>query len=166
MHVDLFSTGLLHILLLIIVANGTPILLRDIMHSRMNTPLDFGMRFVDGRRLLGDSKTWRGVLAAIMVTALLAAWLDYPAQTGAMVAALAMLGDCTASFIKRRLSLPPSSMAPLLDQVPESLLPAWVLMETFGLDTLSVFVVSGLFIVFELSASVVLYRLGIRKRPY
>ena len=60
----------------------------------------------------------------------------------------------------------PHSMAPLLDQVPESLLPALMLMHAFGLDLESITILVSAFIVAELVLSLVLYRLGIRNRPY
>jgi len=154
------------LLLLIVVANGTPIILRDLLQQRLDTPVDFGRCFVDGYRWLGDSKTWRGIIGAPAVTAV-AAWLmDLSLEAGIQVGLLAMLGDLIASFIKRRLRLPPSSMAPLLDQIPEALLPAIFLTDQFGLDAVSIVILLGLFIVFELSISRVLYMLGIRKRPY
>ncbi len=166
MHPEFLSTGLLQLLLLIIVANGAPIILRDLLHARFDRPLDGGALFIDGQRWLGDSKTWRGVIGSIMVTATVALLMGLPAVTGAIIGALAMSGDILASFTKRRLRLAPSSMAPLLDQVPESIFPALVVRQTFSLDVVSVLVLVGVFIVFELSVSVVLYRLGIRKRPY
>ena len=166
MHPEFLSSGLLQLLLLVIVANGAPIILRDVLHERFHTPLDGGKLFIDGQRWLGDSKTWRGVIGSVVVTAV-AAWLmGLPAATGASVGALAMSGDILASFTKRRLRLAPSSMAPLLDQIPESLLPALAFRRTFNLDIISVLALVGLFIVFELSVSVILYRMGIRKRPY
>ena len=166
MHPEFLSAGLLQLLLLIIVANGAPIILRDLMHERFDAPLDGGKLFIDGQRLLGDSKTWRGVIGSILVTATVASLMGLPAVAGASIGALAMGGDILASFAKRRLRLASSSMAPVLDQVPESLLPALVLRRTFGLDIISVLVLVGVFIVFELGVSVVLYRLGVRKRPY
>ncbi len=166
MHPEFLSSGLLQLFLLIIVANGAPIILRDVLHARFDAPLDGGKLFIDGQRLLGDSKTWRGVIGSVVTTAVTAWLMGLPAATGAAVGALAMSGDILASFSKRRLRLAPSSMAPLLDQIPESLLPALVLRRTFNLDIISVLALVGVFIVFELSVSVVLYRLGIRKRPY
>ncbi len=166
MHPEFLSTGLLQLLLLIIVANGAPIILRDLLHARFDRPLDSGALFIDGQRWLGDSKTWRGVIGSILATTVVAWLLDLPAATGAAVGVLSMGGDILASFTKRRLRLAPSSMAPLLDQIPESLLPALALRRTFNLDIISVLALVGLFIVFELSVSVILYRMGIRKRPY
>ena len=83
-----------------------------------------------------------------------------------MVAIYAILGDLFSSFIKRRLSMEPSSMAPLLDQIPESLFPAAMMMKTFDLDFSSVIQLVLTFIIVELALSHILYRWGLRKRPY
>ena len=78
----------------------------------------------DGHQLLGRSKTWREVAAAIVLAACAAVLIGLPWQAGALIGASAMAGDCLSSFVKRRLALEPSSMALGLDQVPKSLLPA------------------------------------------
>jgi CDP-2,3-bis-(O-geranylgeranyl)-sn-glycerol synthase len=156
----------LQLLTLIIIANGSPILIRLLLNDSFDLAVDFGQKLPDNRRVFGDSKTWRGIIAALVSTAI-AAWLfGYLVTTGLLVAAYAVLGDLIASFIKRRLSMPPSSMAPLLDQVPESLLPAWMLMHVFKLDMMSVILLVLTFIIVELSLSHILYRWGVRKRPY
>ena len=134
--------------------------------QRFNTPIDAGRLFFDNKRILGDSKTWRGIVAAVVLTEIAAAMLGYGFETGAEVAIYAMCGDLFASFIKRRLGLASSDMALLLDQVPESLLPAYFLMTKFGLDPWSLLFIVISFIVLELLFSIILYRLGVRKRPY
>ena len=60
----------------------------------------------------------------------------------------------------------PSSMAPLLDQVPESLFPAFMLKEVFNLDISAVILLVLIFIITELVLSHILYRYGLRKEPY
>jgi len=50
------------LIVLMTIANGTPILLARLMGNRLSQPIDGGVRFVDGRRLLGPSKTIRGLL--------------------------------------------------------------------------------------------------------
>jgi CDP-2,3-bis-(O-geranylgeranyl)-sn-glycerol synthase len=57
-------------------------------------------------------------------------------------------------------------MAPFLDQVPESLFPALMLMEVFSLDTIAVMLLVLTFVISELALSHILYRWGIRKKPY
>jgi CDP-2,3-bis-(O-geranylgeranyl)-sn-glycerol synthase len=154
-----------NLLLLVLIANGAPVLAHTVLGSHFAVPLDMGLMF-RGQPLLGHSKTWRGVIISILATALVAKLLGYSMQVGAVIACLAMSGDVLSSFIKRRLNRPASSMAPFLDQVPESLLPVWVMRHTFSLDGLSVIMLVCLFIILELVLSKILYYLGIRKTPY
>lgn len=160
------SVELIHLLLLIIVANGAPIILRVLLENRLATPVDFGCILADKKPLFGKSKTWRGVAGGIAFTAIAAVLLGYSPVTGAQVAIYAILGDIFSSFVKRRLGLAPSSMAPLLDQVPEALFPAVMLMHTFSLDAKGIMILISTFVVVELILSYVLYKLGIRRRPY
>jgi hypothetical protein len=160
------SSGFVHLLSLIIVANGTPVLLRFFLRTRLDAPVDFGAMLPDGRRLFGDSKTWRGVVGAILSTAVFAALMGYSARIGMQVAIFAILGDLISSFIKRRLGMRQSCMAPLLDQIPESYLPALVLMNEFELDDMQLIALVAVFVIVELLLSLALYRLGVRNRPY
>jgi CDP-2,3-bis-(O-geranylgeranyl)-sn-glycerol synthase len=160
------NIGFFHLLLLIIIANGAPIVIRQLLNDGFDLAVDFGQKLPDNRRIFGPSKTWRGIFAALVATTV-AAWLfGYQPETGMLVAIYAVLGDLTSSFIKRRLSMQPSSMALLLDQVPESLFPALMLMEVFSLDFYAVILLILTFVILELALSHILYRWGIRKRPY
>lgn len=136
------------------------------MGKRLDFAIDFGRRMPDNNPILGSSKTWRGVIGAIIFTSISAVLLGYSAPTGAQIAIYAVLGDVLSSFIKRRLGMAPSSMAPLLDQVPESFLPAFMLMDTFEVDFQSIIILVCLFFLMELLLSFILFKLGIRKRPY
>lgn len=153
-------------LLLLLGANGAPILAARLFAQRWNAPLDGGLRFVDGRALLGSAKTVRGVLAAIAVCPLIAWLAGLPAMVGVAFALYAMLGDVFSSFIKRRLGIPPSGQALGLDQIPEALIPLWFLREPIGLETGEVAGLTLSFIVVELMLSRLLYRWHIRRRPY
>lgn len=159
------SVSLIHLLLFILTANGAPIIARNLLQSRYDYPLDFTIK-LGNQDLFGPSKTWRGLIAAIVFTALVAFVLGYTLVLGAVIAVAAMTGDVLSSFIKRRLQLKPSSMAPFLDQIPEVLLPALVVREQFGLDASSVMLVVCGFVLLELVLSQILYRFGIRKTPY
>lgn len=154
------------LLLLIIVANGAPIISRELLGSLMSQPVDFGYRLPDNNPLFGKSKTWRGLVAGVLATSLVALVFGYPALTGALVAVYALLGDLLSSFVKRRLGMAPHSMALFLDQVPESLLPAVMMLEEFDLDTQAIIILVCAFIVAELVLSGIFYRLGVRKKPY
>ena len=100
------------LMLLLLAANGSPILARNLLEERWGTPLDLGKTLPDGNRLLGDAKTWRGLVAAVLASTLLAIAVGWPWQIGALIGLFAMLGDALSSFIKRRLGKPSSSMAP------------------------------------------------------
>jgi len=56
------------ILSLLVVANGAPIIARELLGERGDWPLVFGWLFCDGRPLLGPSKTIRGVVAVVGAT--------------------------------------------------------------------------------------------------
>lgn len=160
------SIDFLQLLLLIIIANGAPILIRVLFVDSFNLAVDFGQKLPDNMQIFGPSKTWRGIFAAFAATAAAAWLLGLSPQTGMLVAAYAVTGDLASSFIKRRLSMQPSSMAPLLDQVPESFLPAYMLMGVFGLDFSAVMLLVLTFVIIELLLSHILYKWGIRRRPY
>ena len=160
------TVELLQLLLLIIIANGAPILIRVLLDDGFNLAVDFGQKLPDKKPIFGPSKTWRGIFAALAATSATAWLLGYPAETGLVVAAYAVLGDLFSSFIKRRLSMPASSRAPLLDQVPESFLPAFMLKQTFNLDISAVMLLVLTFIILELLLSHILYKWGIREKPY
>jgi len=153
-------------LLLLFVANGAPIIARQLLAERYAVPIDAGKYFVDGQPFLGSSKSWRGVLAALLLTPLAALLLGLPLIVGLQFAAYAMLGDLISSFIKRRCRIKPSGQALGLDQIPESLLPLLLLKAQLGLAWSDIIAVVILFIALGLLFSRLLYRWHIRKRPY
>ena len=160
------SVELLQLLFLIVIANGAPIIIRLLLKDGFNLAVDFGYKLPDKKWVLGPSKTWRGIFSAFIITPV-AAWLfGYLPETGLLIAVYAVLGDLLSSFIKRRLAMEPSSMAPLLDQVPESFIPAFMLKETFNLELSSVLLLVLIFVILELVISRTLYKWGIRNRPY
>jgi len=160
------SIEFFHLLILIIIANGSPIIIRVLLKDRFDLAVDFDKKLADQQPIFGRSKTWRGILSTLAFTPIAAWLLTYTPETGLLIASYAVTGDLLSSFIKRRLSMPPSSMAPLLDQIPESLFPAIMMMQTFELTISSLMLLVLTFVITELFLSYILYRLGIRKRPY
>ena len=120
------------LLLLLVTANGAPVIAGLLLGERWNWPLDNNIRFTDQRPLLGASKTLRGLVTAIIATAVVAALLGISWVDGACFGLLAMLGDLCSSFIKRRLGFPSSQSVPLLDQLPECILPLWMIQTVPG----------------------------------
>ncbi len=154
-------------LILLLVANGAPILLRNLPGERhWNWPVDGGRRLPDRQHLFGPHKTWRGVIGAVLFTGLMAWLLNYPLLLGMEFGACVMIGDLLASLVKRRLRIAPGVMAPGLDQIPETLLPLLILQDRLGLNGLEILLVTLLFIIIGLLLSRLLYRLHIRHKPY
>lgn len=154
------------LLLILIIANGAPIGARLVFGNKYDHPVDLGLRFIDKKRLLGNSKSWRGIISAIVTAIIGAVVLGFTWKTGLLLGGWAMLGDLFSSFIKRRLGMLPSSMAFGLDQIPESLFPLLAVSSILGLEWWRVLYLVLLFIVIELSLSRILFKFKIRKRPY
>jgi len=156
----------LQLLILIIIANAAPILLRVLLNDGFYLAVDFGHRLPDKKHIFGPSKTWRGVFAAVVATSATAWLLGYLPQTGLLIAIYAVFGDLFSSFIKRRLAMAPSSKALLLDQVPECLFPALMMRHEFDLDLISITWLVLIFVIIDLTVSRILFKWGVRKRPY
>ncbi len=150
-----------------------------------------GLHHIDGgrtlgrSRLLGDGKSWEGLVFGILVAVCIALvemmafpylpWelSDIPLNIAAMSPLLglalglgAMLGDVTGSFIKRRLDRPRGSPVPLLDQL-DFLLGAFLfaaLVVPVRLEWFLLMVV--LTPVLHLTANLIGFRLGIKKTPW
>jgi len=154
------------ILALLTVANGAPVVAKKLLGTWMSWPLDFHVVLPDGHRLFGAAKTIRGVAVAIVSGWAAAPLIGLDAGLGAWVGVLAMVGDLVSSFIKRRLNLPPSSQAIVLDQVPESFLPLLACAGPLGLTTGDVAAGVVIFFIGELLISRLLFRLHVRDEPY
>lgn len=156
----------IRLLLLITAANTAPILLKRAIGDRWAWPIDGGLRFVDGRPLLGPSKTWRGLLAGVLLAAVCAPLLGFSVATGALAGFFSMAGDALSSFIKRRAGIASSGQAFGVDQVPETLLPLLVLRASLDLSWSVIGGVTLAFLLLETPAAWVSHRLGLRDRPY
>jgi len=141
------------LLVLVAVANGTPVVAKLLFGGRLSHPLDFGLRLCDGEPLFGTSKSIRGLCLALLATPAAAFLLGFDWRLGIPVALLAMAGDLCSSFLKRRLKLPSSTLVPALDQVPESLLPLLACAAILPLRAADIAVVVAAFLVLDLVSS-------------
>ena len=157
---------LLRMLVLLTLANGTPVIAKKVFGRHFDRPLDSGVLFFDRRPLFGRSKTMRGILVSILITTAGAPLIGLDPQIGAVVASTAMFGDLISSFVKRRLNLAPSSRAIGLDQVPESLLPLLACGDTLALTAADVGLGVIIFFIGELFFSRILYKAHLRDEPY
>ncbi|MGZ8216868.1 CDP-archaeol synthase [Methylomagnum sp.] len=154
------------LLFLLMVANGAPVLVKKALGARGAWPVDGAARWRDGGPVLGPSKTWRGLAAAVVLSGFAAVALGWPVWLGVAFGGSAMLGDLLSSFLKRRFGLPSSAMALGLDQVPESLLPLLAVRGELGLGWDYILWLVLLFLILELAFSRVLFALHVRDRPY
>ncbi len=157
---------ILKLAVLLVVANGTPVIARNLLGERFSFPVDGGLRFLDHQPLFGPSKTLRGIFFSLITTAGCASLFGLGWKTGLLIAAFAMLGDLSASFVKRRLKMPPSSKAPGLDQIPESLFPLLACKNLLSLTATEIAAAVVIFIAAEVLLSKILYKLHIRAHPY
>ncbi|MGL3108050.1 CDP-archaeol synthase [Bradyrhizobium sp. BR 1432] len=157
---------ILQLLVLMTLANGTPIVAKKIFGSRFSFPLDAGTTFFDGRPLFGPSKTIRGILISFLVTTASAPVIGLDLTIGAIVAVAAMAGDLFSSFVKRRLNSPPSSQALGLDQIPESVFPMLACRGALSLTIADVALGVGIFFIGAVILSRFLFRVHLRDEPY
>jgi CDP-2,3-bis-(O-geranylgeranyl)-sn-glycerol synthase len=140
-------------LILLVVANGAPVVGTLILGDRFGGALDRGRHFADGRPIFGPAKTIRGVLLSLAATSVAALLLGFAWPVGLLFGVLAMVGDLLSSFTKRRLGIAPSGRALGLDQIPESLLPLLVCRTALGLSYVEVALLIAAFFVFDLALS-------------
>lgn len=95
-------------------------------------PVDLGKNWFDGRRILGEGKTFRGLLggsACGILAGLLQMQVSFVNFTPAAIITLpvgALLGDLVKSFFKRRMGYERGAKLPLVDQL-DFVAGAWVL---------------------------------------
>lgn len=164
MNID--PDGVIQALILIGTANSAPVIARKLFGAHFTRPVDAGMMLSDRQPLFGASKTWRGLVAAVVCSAAIAPLIGLSALLGAGFGALSIGADLLASFTKRRLGYAPSSRARLLDVFPEALLPMLAFHSLLGLGKWDILITALIFFVLEASFSPLLYRWHIRNRPY
>jgi CDP-archaeol synthase len=157
---------LLQLLILLMVANGAPVLAKLLFGNRLSRPIDGNLELPDGQPLLGPSKTIRGFLISALATTVAAPLLGFESGIGLLVGVTAMAGDLASSFLKRRLKLQPSSKATGIDQVPEALFPMLACWQPLSLTITDIVAATALFMAGEMLLSRILFRLHVRDRPY
>jgi len=116
------------------IANPTAVLFGG------GTPIDFGKNFLDGKRILGDGKTFRGFFGGAACGIIVGMLQRLAPQDGIFVmpsiSAIitlsfgALLGDIVKSFFKRRFGFERGEKLPFIDQL-DFVAGAWVLTYIF-----------------------------------
>ena len=142
---------LLGALLLVIIANVAPWAAGRWSPGRWAAPLDGGARLADGTRVLGNHKTWRGVVAGALACGMAAPLLGHAVWLGLAFGTLSLLADAASSFVKRRCRVAPGREIPGLDQLPEALAPLIVLSRPLGIGLWDSLAVGLVFLVLDLA---------------
>ncbi len=139
---------------------------------RNGTPVDFRRNFKDGRRLLGDGKSFEGLILSLtfgtQVGIIISRFLGVEwIWIGLVESLFAMLGDMVGAFIKRRLNIPRGGRAWGLDQLD------FILGSTLGLLIVGIFpsIFQFLFVAFvaflmHVFTNYEAYRLKIKTVPW
>lgn len=159
------------------IANMAPVFANSIPGiNRWNAALDFG-RSWRGKRIFGDSKTWRGVLFGVFV-AVVVGLLQYRViassaeSTSFIILATAvmglgaLLGDALKSFFKRRRDFPPGENWLPFDQIDYiigGLLFVYPLVHFSLPDALMILIMYSLL---HLSVNYIGYLIGMRQKPF
>jgi hypothetical protein len=144
---------LLAALSLLIAANAGAWLVSRLLGDRWAAPMDFGVRARDGQPLLGSHKTWRGFAGGVLASGAVAWAWGSGVWTGIGVGALSLVGDALSSALKRRLRLAPGREIPLMDQLPEALLPLVAFHRALGLDPAGIAAVAVAFVVLDIASA-------------
>ena len=84
-------------------------------------PIDLGNNFLDGKPIFGRNKTFRGFLAGLAVGTAVglveSIAFGYRLEFGLLLSLGALFGDLAGAFVKRRFSIRPGDMLPVVDQV-------------------------------------------------
>lgn len=156
----------LHLFIMLVLANGTPVIAHRLLRERWSAPIDGGRLWRDRRPLLGGSKTWRGLVVGTFCCTVYSVLVGLGALFGVIFGVLALTGDLLSSFIKRRRGLVASARAIGLDQIPEAAVPMLLAVFWLSLGWLSALAVVVLFVVANILCSPMLFRLGIRRHPH
>jgi CDP-2,3-bis-(O-geranylgeranyl)-sn-glycerol synthase len=84
-------------------------------------PIDLGNNFLDGKPIFGMNKTFRGFLVGLAVGTAVglveSIAFGYRLEFGLLLSLGALFGDLAGAFVKRRFSIRPGDMLPVVDQV-------------------------------------------------
>ncbi|MFA5247411.1 MAG: CDP-2,3-bis-(O-geranylgeranyl)-sn-glycerol synthase [Candidatus Micrarchaeia archaeon] len=186
---DVTTNWIISLILLILpayFANAAPVYLNpsgDKAGKIKTTPIDNGKNFWDNRRLLGDGKTWEGLIGGVA-----AGWLFGTIMGWAGIIPLgfsfdkwfwvslllsmgAHAGDLLGSFIKRRLNVASGGPFPVFDQLGFVLLS--LLFASFAAPEISYLIgVAGFAFLLALSYGAhvffnwLAFKIGLKKVPW
>lgn len=158
------------------IANISPVFTRQFpIIKHWNTPVDFGLSS-RGKRLLGDNKSWRGVIMGALVAGLVGLF-QYKVITNSAESTVfifsataamgfgALFGDSAASFFKRRAGVSPGDSWFPFDQI-DYILGGIVFVSFFVSLTLAdIARIIIIYFLLHLVVSYLGYKVGLKTKP-
>lgn len=168
------------------IANASPIFAAKLPRiSEWNAPIDFGKKY-HGKSILGDHKTWRGLIVGILMATLvlwiqqllvihygwarsLTSKVDYRTVPvlllGPAFGIGALGGDAIESFFKRQLNRPPGHGWFPFDQTDYIIGGAIAASPFVSLDVQEYVILLLLWLLMHVVASYIGFTLGLKERP-
>lgn len=158
------------------VANGSPVVGVKLIGRK--TPIDRGARAWDGRRVLGDGKTFEGLiigltmgtLTGIVISLIISPSLYRSFIEPFLLSLGAMLGDILGSFIKRRLGLQRGQPAPPMDQLGFAVFALLLAFSLYGVpawaDLLTIIALLTVTAFLHVGTNFLAYLVGLKPEPY
>jgi CDP-2,3-bis-(O-geranylgeranyl)-sn-glycerol synthase len=140
------------------IANSVPV----VFSGKHPHPIDFGKNLRDGKRFLGDGKTYEGFFTGLFFGTLAGAIVGY-ALYSFLLALGALLGDMVGAFVKRRLGMPRGKSAPVLDQL-DFIAGALILLSiVYPITWQQVLFIAAVTVPIHLSTNYVAFKLKLKK---
>ena len=158
------------------IANASPVLAVKIPWlNQFNTPIDFGKSW-RGKRLLGNNKTWRGLIFGTlmaMATGILVGYFANPQASdvsrtlliGGLMGFGALTGDAIESFFKRQRGIPSGSSWFPFDQTDYII---GGLLFVYPITQIPLALMAAILVIYfglHLLFSYIGYKLGLKKKP-
>lgn len=146
--------------------------------------IDLKKNFIDGKRVLGDGKTFKGFIGGSIagitigiIQILLSSKIGLPNfnKDILIIATLSigsMIGDSFFSFIKRRIGIERGKPLPLIDQLDfliGALVITWIFHKNWFYQSFSINIILIIFIItplLHLSINYIGYKIGAKKEPW
>lgn len=141
------------------VANATPTIFGG------GATIDGERTFVDGRSIFGSHKTIRGFLSGLITGAMIG-FIQGQVFSGFLLSFGALFGDLAGAFLKRRLSIAPGSLFPVIDQLSFVLFAILFVLPFSCLTVEEIFSAVFFTPLFHLITNAIAYFLNIKKHPW
>ncbi|MBL7169417.1 MAG: CDP-archaeol synthase [Candidatus Aenigmarchaeota archaeon] len=147
------------------IANMTPSFVKKI--NFLNYPIDFG-KSLKGQRILGDHKTWRGLVLGTLMGGIFALIQRRQFFVGLIMTLGGFTGDSIGSFIKRRRKIKEGGKFFPIDQIDFALVSLLFckLFNILTIDTIQVIFLLILTIPLSYLASMIGYKLKLKGVPW